>query len=290
VDAAGGGAGGTAGTGGGGAGQGGAGQAGSGAGAGGAATDSGHDAGGSDADRPPPITEDEFCALKAAQECQVTARCLTETSVCVAQRKALCLDAGALARSSGTRLFRPGATAACIEKTAAVYAKPIVTPADVADMNDVCAYVYQGDVALLSPCATKYDCDSPALICDKGFCGTLMVRAAGTPCGNPGEICGTGAYCGQNTAGIFVCLARGNSGDACDATRLCLEALRCATTCDSRRAAGQSCASNDDCAAAAPFCDPFASSVCTAGLTFATGAPSCAAFGGAPADAAMTPG
>jgi hypothetical protein len=263
--------------------------------AGGEARDAGDagaagDAGG-DGDGDAPITEDEFCGLKAEQECQVVPRCVTVTmSACVAQRQSLCLDAGARA-ASGTRRFRPENVGACVERTAAAYAKAVITPADLAAVDDVCAHVYQGDVGLLGACSIKYECSSATAICDKGVCSERVIKPAGASCGNPGEICATGAYCAQTTAGLLSCLDKGGIGASCAATTPCLESLRCvAGTCADRQGAAQSCLANDDCAASAPFCDPFAGNRCDAGLMFAAGAPSCAAYGGGAGNDAGSPG
>ena len=48
-------------------------------------------------------------------------------------------------------------------------------------------------------CETKYDC-ADQVICDKGFCATAMTKAVDQTCGNPGDVCGTGNYCAQNSA------------------------------------------------------------------------------------------
>src|SRR4051794_38695635 len=90
-----------------------------------------------------PITEDQFCEQKATKECQVTAKCGNVTMPnCVAQRKAACLT---LAAGSKTppRVFHPENVPACVNKTNAVYAKTTITPTDLADVENVCAYVFQ---------------------------------------------------------------------------------------------------------------------------------------------------
>src|SRR4029079_19204397 len=61
----------------------------------------------------------------------------------------------------------------------------------------------------------------------------------------------------------------------------CLEALRCSGgSCVDRVALGGTCASNDDCATAAPYCNHYAGNRCGLGLSFAEGSASCEDFGG----------
>ncbi len=107
-----------------------------------------------------PINEDLFCEQKATAECQVTTKCGTVMMTpCVTERKTACLAVGAAAQASGTRKFQAGNVPACVNKTNAVYAKALssqATPTDLADMDDVCAYVYQG--ASTTTCTVKYDC------------------------------------------------------------------------------------------------------------------------------------
>jgi hypothetical protein len=234
-----------------------------------------------DGDGPHVITEDEFCAMKAEAECQVVPRCATVSmSGCVEGRKALCLSAGALARTGG-RTFQPDHVQDCLDKTNATYAKVVLTPADLAALDDVCGYVNQGDVGRLGACTTKYDCAVATLICDKGLCSERVVKAANALCSNPGDTCAAGSVCAKTAGVAFACAPRGALGEACDAGTRCLETLRCAAgKCAARLGAGEGCTSNDDCAASSPFCDPFASNRCDAGLTFAAGGPSCALFGG----------
>ena len=98
-----------------------------------------------------------------------------------------------------------------MNKTNAVYAKALssqATPTDLADMDDVCAYVFQGDST--TTCTVKYDCAGNK-ICDKGFCADKVTKNKGQPCGNPGEVCATGSYCAPDPAATNanpVCLAK----------------------------------------------------------------------------------
>jgi hypothetical protein len=227
-----------------------------------------------------PLTETEFCKQKAEAECVVTDRCVTTKTDCQADRMAVCMQFIGTAKANQKRLFVAGNVAACINKTKSVYGKAsAITPTELADMDDVCNYVFQGKGKVNEDmCETKYDCANK-VICDKSFCATQ--KSVTTTCGNPGDICGTGNYCAQNSSQVFVCMPKGDAGDMCDAGKPCKEALRCAGgTCADRVAAGATCTSNADCPTSSPFCDPYAGSKCDPGLSFAAGSPSCADFGG----------
>ena len=229
-----------------------------------------------------PITETDFCNQKAEQECQVSARCVTDTDACKADRMAACTAFGTAAKASGTRFFESGNVGNCISKTQSVYAKTApITPTDTADMNDACNYVFQGKAKVTEACTVKWDCADKNHICDKGLCAPKVTKNSGDLCGNPGEICNTGSFCLMSGA-TYMCVARVASGMPCNAsTPPCLETLRCAAgTCADRVSTGASCTTDDDCASSAPYCDPYAGSKCDPGLSFAAGSPSCADYGG----------
>jgi hypothetical protein len=227
-----------------------------------------------------PLTESDFCSQKATAECQVADRCVNDKDACKSERMAMCTAFAANAKASGKRKFVAGNVGACISKVTAVYAKTSpITPKELADMDDVCNYVFQGtgEVAL-DMCDVKYDCKGK-VICDKGFCAMQTNVTAG--CGNPGDTCPTGKYCTPNSAGNPTCMERGAKGDPCDATKPCLETLHCAgTMCDDRVMQAGSCTTSDDCAPSAPFCDPYAGNKCDPGLSFSSGSHSCDDFGG----------
>ena len=63
----------------------------------------------------------------------------------------------------------------------------------------------------------------------------------------------------------------------------CIPTMRCASstgTCVPDALATESCQTSDDCAAAAPYCDPYIGQKCTVGLSFAGGAAACVDYGG----------
>jgi hypothetical protein len=229
-----------------------------------------------------PLTETDFCNQKAAAECQVSDRCVTDKDACKADRMAICTAFVADAKASGTRFFTEGNVSNCINKTTSVYAKTApITPTDTNDMNDACNYVFQGKAKLTEACAVKWDCADKSHICDKSFCAPKVTKNSGDLCGNPGEVCNTGSFCMSNGA-TSMCMARVASGMPCNAsTPPCLESLRCSGgTCADRVPSAGSCTTNDDCATTAPYCDPYAGNKCDPGLSFAPGAPVCNDFGG----------
>jgi hypothetical protein len=229
------------------------------------------------------LTEADFCAQKADAECVVTDKCLTDKTACTTQRLAMCMAFVTDAKRSGMRNFVASNIGDCINKTKAAYAKPTITPADMATMNDACNYVFQGKgMVNLDHCDVKYDC-AGKVICDKTFCANASSpKASGQPCNNPGDICATGNYCAMNMAGVNVCTARGMSGATCDQFTPCLENLRCAAgSCADRVALAGACTTNDDCATAAPYCDPYAGNKCDQGLSFSSsGGGACVDYGG----------
>jgi hypothetical protein len=232
-----------------------------------------------------PINEDLFCEQKAKAECQVTAKCGTVMMTpCVTERKTACLAVGAAVKAP--RMFQAGNVPACVNQTNAVYAKALssqATPTDLATMDDVCAYVYQGNST--TTCTVKYDC-AGTKICDKKSCADKVIKNKGQLCANPGEVCNTGSYCAADpVSGNLTCLDKAAQGAACSATVPCLETLRCdgATgTCLARFTAGQSCGSSDDCVAAAPYCDQSIGCKCDLGLSFSAGGAACVDYGGGP--------
>ncbi|HEY7376930.1 MAG TPA: hypothetical protein VIF57_32525 [Polyangia bacterium] len=225
------------------------------------------------------VTEADFCAQKADAECQVTDRCVSDKTMCKTQRTAVCTAFASAAKASGTRTFVAGNVGDCINKTKSAYGKSTITPADMASMDEACNYVFQGKGAVnVDSCDVKYDCANK-VICDKGLCATSHSVSAG--CSNPGDVCPSNNYCAQNASQVFVCMAKGMSGATCDANTPCIDSLRCsAGSCTDRVPLAGNCTSNDDCATAAPFCDPYAGNKCDQGLSFASGSASCADYGG----------
>jgi hypothetical protein len=228
-----------------------------------------------------PLTVDDFCTQKAAQECQVAGLCAVLAPACETVRKAACMSFVATANVP-PRVFVPGNVAACVNKTKSVYAESLIKPADLDGVADVCNYVFQGPAAELTACTTKYDCKNQKDLCDKGECATQTNVAAGAQCANFGAVCPAAQYC--NTVGAaMMCVAKGALGAACSAATPCdgTKMLTCtAGMCAMQVASGDTCTTDADCLAAAPYCNPYAGNKCGTGLTFSAGSASCSAFGG----------
>jgi len=141
-----------------------------------------------------PLTIDDFCTMKASAECSVAATCVVPMSDCTAKRKSVCMSF-VTAANVAPRVFVPGNVGACISKATSVYALPVIKPSDTDALADVCNYVFQGAVADLDTCTTKYDCKNAHDICDKGHCAASKAVAAGAQCGNFGEVCPSTQYC-----------------------------------------------------------------------------------------------
>lgn len=229
------------------------------------------------------VTTDEFCAQVAAAECDRTSTlCGVSAASCQAARKPICTG-WVLATQSTTRAFHQGKIDSCISKIKAIYAKDSITPTDLAQKDDACNRVFSGDVGNFKACQVDYDCED-GYICSQGVCAKPLQKNANDQCSDFGSQCPVGYFC-TTAMGLPVkqCLPKKAAAETCDATTLCREDLRCVNgACAARVGIGTACVSNDDCAAAAPLCDPNLSPPkCQVGLRFATGAVDCNPFGGA---------
>lgn len=230
-----------------------------------------------------PLTEDDFCTQKAGKECKtIVDTCSASATDCQTARKQLCLAwVDSVKSVAGTpRVFTPANVGACLSKTESVYKQTLIKPADLAALDDVCEYVFQGDVAKLDACMVKYDCkDRGATICDKGHCADQVVKSTGLQCSDYGATCSTAQYCTM-VDDAKKCVNKKGAGETCDATTPCVDTLRCLNgTCQPLLKSGDKCCTNSDCPTAAPYCNPYAGFVCSTGLNFATHSPSCSAFG-----------
>jgi len=229
-----------------------------------------------------PPTENDYCPQRAQKECVVAGPCSADPMACQSTRTKACMNevAAIKATPATTRVFTPTNMSACLSQTGTVYAKSLITPADLATVADACGYVYQGNVAKYSACTVNYDCADKTNICDKGFCAPKMVVATSAQCSEDGAICPTAQYCAPVTmSNTMVCTNKLASGASC-ASAPCQDTLRCSGgTCQPLLGLNAACCTDSDCAAAAPYCNPYAGYECTAGLEFATHSPSCSAFG-----------
>ncbi|MDP9034436.1 MAG: hypothetical protein M3O50_06485 [Myxococcota bacterium] len=235
-----------------------------------------------------------FCQQKAKAECQYAPKCAVPIATCEAYRASVCNRDATVATASGARKYSSANAQACVDAWNAAYTKNSneVSFMDLVGRNSItdrCERVFSGNVASGNSCTVDYDCandrvcasaspGSPKKVCADAVATTMF-------CSNPGQVCPTDMYCAvEATSGTAQCQPAAAAGQACSASVPCVSTQRCvAGTCQDRTMAGTSCTSNDDCPAVDPYCDPYASGKCTAGLTFATGAADCAAWqGGSP--------
>jgi hypothetical protein len=222
-----------------------------------------------------------FCSAKADAECQNLAPgCNATVDGCKSLRTTACTTAG----SSSGRSYTPSLAQACIDKVNAVYAKKSFTADDEQQVTDACERVFAGAAAKNAPCKIDYDCQGQ-MICDKGVCGDKLVRNQGEGCNNPGEVCGSDAYCG-NQGSLKFCLPRNPSGHTCDVNNPCLSTLRCLIgngamngSCAALENPGDPCDADTDCSALTtpPYCDPTKRQCLP---KYGLGTKSCADFGG----------
>ena len=232
----------------------------------------------SDDPGPPFPDELSFCVAKAVEECVVAPKCASREEDCRFARRNACEEAGLAARADGIRQYRPENAQACIDWTRETYAKDTLLPSDSAALDDVCLRVWRGAVPKFQPCKSTFEC-ADGLVCDKGRCGELAQHSVGQPCANPGESCDASSICTLRD-GVYQCDAKVPRGGECSPEGPpCQPGLRCAGTCQDRLGSGETCASNDDCAAIAPFCDPYVNNKGGAGLRFGPGYGACKLFG-----------
>jgi hypothetical protein len=246
-----------------------------------------------------PPTVDDFCKALSEAECTVGDRCEPITKEqCEANRKQKCMDFAAT-EATGGRVFTPANQADCINRSRNAYSNTAaITPTTLAEIERACRYVFQGTKALqVDACTLQFECagtTNGTIICDKGFCAMASApKAIDMPCGNAGDVCASNAYCGANSAGNRICVAKVMGGMPCSMDAPCIDTLRCmGGTCTNRVESGGACSSNADCVSSAPYCNPYAGNICLSGLSFASGSPSCqGVFGaGTPTGAGGTSG
>jgi hypothetical protein len=229
---------------------------------------------------PDPLSANAFFQKRPAAECAaVSSACLVTESACVVGRAAE-YTAEYQAALRAARDFVPPQAESCLARVEDVYGKldqgkVAIRAADYQAMTSVCANVYRGSSVANGPCQADVDCVG-ALICDKGYCATRKLVAAGAGCANPGESCPQGSYC-RYANGVWLCSAKvGAQGDCTVAP--CIETLRCAAgVCVARLGIGEACAADSDCSSG--FCEPFAAR-CAEDIRFANGSAACRAMGG----------
>lgn len=257
------------------------------------------------AKKSPPFPDvTSFCNAKAEAECQVATTCVIDPDDCKTTRAAECNSDAmtATANGTGTRKYTQTNAQACIDALNSAYGGGNTTVSFAVlegkgSIADLCGRVFSGNSSMTQQCQSAYDCTGD-LICAPVMpgatslvCAAPVTVAEGAFCATPGSTCATDSYCGLPSAGAaYQCEEAKMESASCDpVTAPCVSADRCVSAgtgqaCEPRVKAGQPCQSDDDCAPAAPYCDPYANK-CAPGQSFALGATDCAEFepGGATA-------
>ncbi len=234
-----------------------------------------------------PLTPTEYASQYAQEVCNaVSPACLVPTASCTAvqiQGRTAQAQAAALAN----RFFESANAQTCLGKVSSTYGRlnqgaVALKGADYEAVMHVCDLVYRGLNQANQPCAVEADCVD-GLICDTGggknLCGVKTQVLQGAGCGNAGEICPVGYYCGTSaTTRALTCQTKVGLGGACSDAVPCLENLRCsANVCIAQSDYGEDCTVDQDCSSG--FCEPFAF-LCGDDIRFANGNPACLAMGG----------
>lgn len=233
-----------------------------------------------------PITEASFCAEKAKRECKkMMPLCSYMQTECETARNTACMQL-AQSQRTGTRVFKPQNTGACLSKIDQTLSRSSNTAAQWEEMIDVCNRVWEGDGAMQSPCANRYECKR-GLICDRKnaqACAQETRVAANAFCNNYGEVCPAGQQCLYDDAIMaWACKPQASGGAMCGPqpapsrnTIQCTSELRCVNgLCGSKLANLSPCDTNSDCTSG--LCEPF-QRVCATVIAFSLGSPSCAGF------------
>lgn len=206
--------------------------------------------GGDDEDSGPKFGNLEaFCEAQTKEKCAgVQAACAVAEAKCLQTGKSNCVT-----KNTG-KAYQPGSAESCVSKTRDFFNGGKVPNAEQdKELEDICGRVFGGTKKANEACNITSDC-ATGLVCTSGFCGTKAEKAEGNPCNNPGDTCVKGTYCGGT--GNKTCLKRKGSGELCSAAEPCVEDLRCGGTCRPKSDPQSPCDKDDDCASAAPYCDP----------------------------------
>jgi hypothetical protein len=190
--------------------------------------------------------------------------------------------------ASGVRAYVLGNAQACLDALNAAYgngnSKIVFSQLEgPGSITDKCERVFSGSAGTAESCELDYDCADDGICAPVAPGATEMVCApqvaAVQLCANPGSVCPVNTYCALQPTGAAECVAAAAAGQACGTSMPCVSDQRCAgSACVDRVGPGGACVTSADCAATDPYCDPNAGSICTIGLTFATGADDCRAY------------
>lgn len=203
--------------------------------------------GGDDVGEKYPSTE-SFCSALAEEECTAVALvpCSTTVDTCKTKRTQSCQASAGLATGQGRSYTAPAAEG-CLTKTKEMLASRTIDPAKHADTASTCERVFSGTKGKTQACASDFECQN-GLVCSQGVCFDKTTKNKDEPCGNPGDVCAAGSYCGTKGSAKF-CIARPEQNGACSAEIPCVETLRCAGgVCLAKYNVNQGCQNADDCA------------------------------------------
>ena len=236
---------------------------------------------------------DSWAQGMAEAECAgVAGVCGIAETKCQATRKGYWLDWST--KLGANRKYNSSLAEACIGGWRAAHADGKLLPQEVdptAFSSPIaqCHRTFVGTVKENDPCGSDFECATQTHICDEvgaamggapKVCAARAEKAIDKGCANAGDTCIKGSFCGSKNA-LPICLARKAKGEACDDKNLCLEDLRCDTTCKERAAQGSDCAADVECQSSAPFCLQAAmGKKCFTQISFAPGATSCTPYGG----------
>ena len=244
-----------------------------------------------------------FCAAVAQAECGTAStgaisNCSlpgSTASTCVAFRTSEC-EKGSIVMPGaafGNRTLTSGNVQACLDAINAAFDTANVTVLSYATLYGAdgngglvatCEQVFVGAVATGSTCTSSYDCATSTDICAadpqnptaSSQCAVPRPQAIAGMCRDIGDTC-TGGYCSSKS----LCVALLPDGATCTAGQ-CLASSRCAAgICAARGAAGDACASNDDCDPTVPLlCDVYRTggSVCAKAVDLVNGSKDCTGY------------
>jgi hypothetical protein len=199
-------------------------------------------------------SSDKFCASKAETLCNNLAlKCGATVDACKSKQTSLCNTAASAATAQG-RSYQSSAVQACLDKLNEVFGSQAVnaTLKTEAEAADVCDRVFRGSKAVMTPCASTFECTG-SLICDS-VCAEKVIVPLNGGCGNAGQVCDDDTYC-QPLGSKNFCVAKKKDGEICGTDAPCVATERCVNHCVAKVTVSQPCDNDGECANEAPYCD-----------------------------------
>jgi hypothetical protein len=237
---------------------------------------------------PPDQTVSEFCSDWAKAICQLSnGPCDFVEATCATYQTGVCMN-NVNATLSGTRQYSQPNGKACIDALNSAYGgSPSSIPASTLfALNATCGKAVVGNQGSDMACTDDTDCTG-SLVCAPllggggSVCASVTLKDAGDICGDPGDECQGLSYCAPQPTAAPLCVPTPATGEPCSATIPCGTLDRCVSgACEPRATLNEPCASNDDCAPSAPYCDTYPPAACTTGLSFGRGSIDCNGIAG----------